>query len=108
MNIPIIPIIPILAEATGTSGASSYQPFIMMGLMVVMFYFLLIRPQQKQRKELQQRIESIQAGDKVVTSAGIHGLVHNIKEKTVVVKIADNTMVEFDKAAMAIVVKKEA
>ena len=108
MNIPIIPIIPILAEATGTSVASSYQPFIMMGLMVVMFYFLLIRPQQKQRKELQQRIESIQAGDKVVTSAGIHGLVHNIKEKTVVVKIADNTMVEFDKAAMAIVVKKEA
>ena len=108
MNIPIIPIIPILAEATGTPGASSYQPFIMMGLMVVMFYFLLIRPQQKQRKELQRRIESIQAGDKVVTSAGIHGLVHNIKEKTVVVKIADNTMVEFDKAAMAIVVKKEA
>jgi preprotein translocase subunit YajC len=103
-----IPIIPILAEAAGPSGASSYQPFIMMGLMVVMFYFLLIRPQQKQRKELQQRIDSMQAGDRVITSAGIHGLVHNIREKTVVVKIADNTMVEFDKAAMAIVVKKDA
>jgi preprotein translocase subunit YajC len=103
-----IPIIPILAEAAGTTGASSFQPFIMMGLMVVMFYFLLIRPQQKQRKELQQRIDSMQTGDRVITSAGIHGLVHNIKEKTVVVKIADNTMVEFDKAAMAIVVKKDA
>jgi preprotein translocase subunit YajC len=103
-----IPIIPILAEAAGPAGASSFQPFIMMGLMVVMFYFLLIRPQQKQRKELQQRIDSMQTGDRVITSAGIHGLVHNIREKTVVVKIADNTMVEFDKAAMAIVVKKDA
>jgi preprotein translocase subunit YajC len=73
-----------------------------------MFYFLLIRPQQVQRKQLQQRMDSLQAGDRVVTSAGIHGLVHNIKDKTVILKIADNTMVEFDKSAVAIVLKKEA
>jgi preprotein translocase subunit YajC len=76
--------------------------------MIVMFYFLLIRPQQVQRKQLQQRMDSLQAGDRVVTSAGIHGLVHNIKDKTVILKIADNTMVEFDKSAVAIVLKKEA
>lgn len=80
----------------------------MMGLMVVMFYFLLIRPQQRQRKEMQKRIDSLETGDKVVTTAGIHGLVHNIKEKTVVIKIADSTMVEFDKPAIATVIKKDA
>ncbi len=95
----------LFAQTSGQSGAPGYQVLIMMGLMVVMFYFLLIRPQQRQRKELQQRIESMQAGDKVVTTAGIHGLVHNIKEKTVVIKIADSTMVEFDKTAVAVVIK---
>jgi preprotein translocase YajC subunit len=71
----------------------------MMGLMVVMFYFLLIRPQQRQRKEQAARIAALQAGDKVVTTAGIHGIVHNVKEHTVVVKVAEGTMIEFDKMA---------
>jgi preprotein translocase subunit YajC len=93
----------ILAEQNNGS-----QGFIMIGLMVVMFYFLLIRPQQRQRKEMEKRIDSMQTGDKVVTTAGIHGLVHNIKEKTVVIKIADSTMVEFDKPAIAQVIKKDA
>lgn len=99
-----------LAQNSGAAPASGpgYQGIIMMGLMVVMFYFLLIRPQQRQRKELQKRIDSMETGDKVVTTAGIHGLVHNIKEKTVVIKIADSTMVEFDKPAVAVVIKKDA
>ena len=92
-----------LAQAGGSQP--QYQGFLMIGIMVVMFYFLLIRPQQRQRKELQQRIDSMQTGDKVITTAGIHGLVHNIKEKTVVIKIADSTMVEFDKTAVAVVLK---
>jgi preprotein translocase subunit YajC len=84
------------------------SPFLMMGLMVVMFYFLLIRPQQRQRKELQARIASMQAGDKVVTTAGIHGIIHNVKDQTVVVKVAEGTMIEFDKPAIAAVHKKDA
>ena len=81
---------------------------VMIVAMFVMIYFLFIRPQQVQRKQLQQRMDSLQTGDRVVTSAGIHGLVHNIKDKTVILKIADNTMVEFDKSAVAIVLKKDA
>lgn len=80
----------------------------MMGLMVVMFYFLLIRPQQKQRKDQAARIAALQTGDKVVTSAGIHGIVHNVKEHTVVVKVAEGTMIEFDKLAITVVHKKDA
>jgi preprotein translocase subunit YajC len=98
-----------LAQQTGgTGGGGGSTQLLMLGLMVVMFYFLLIRPQQRQRKEMQKRIDSMQTGDKVVTTAGIHGLVHNIKEKTVVIKIADSTMVEFDKPAIAQVIKKDA
>ena len=83
------------------------SPFVMMGLMVVMFYFLLIRPQQRQRKEQAARIAALQSGDKIVTSAGIHGIVHNVKEHTVVVKVAEGTMIEFDKMAVTVVHKKE-
>jgi preprotein translocase subunit YajC len=79
----------------------------MMGLMIVMFYFLLIRPQQRQRKEQAARIAALQSGDKVVTTAGIHGIVHNVREQTVVLKVAEGTMIEFDKAAVATVTKKE-
>ncbi len=109
---PILAIIDIsiIAEAaTGTKGPESIlgSPFVMMGLMVVMFYFLLIRPQQKQRKEMAARIASLQSGDKVVTTSGIHGIVHNVKEHTVVIKVAEGTMLEFDKPAVANVHKKE-
>ena len=83
------------------------SPLVMMGLMVVMFYFLLIRPQQKQRKEMAARIASLQSGDKVVTTSGIHGIVHNVKDQTVVIKVAEGTMLEFDKAAVASVHKKD-
>jgi preprotein translocase subunit YajC len=100
----------ILAQATpaptGPQGILG-SPFIMMGLMVVMFYFLLIRPQQKQRKEMAARIAALQAGDKVVTSAGLHGIVHNVKEHTVMIKVAEGTMLEFDKTAVANVHKKD-
>ena len=77
-------------------------------LMIVMFYFLLIRPQQRQRKEMAARIAALQAGDKVVTSSGIHGLIHTVKESTVMVKVAEGTFLEFDKPAITIVHKKDA
>lgn len=99
-----------LADAAQGSGATGLlgNPLVMMGLLFVMFYFLLIRPQQRQRKELNARISALQTGDKVVTTAGIHGIVHNVREHTVVIKIAEGTMVEFDKPAVAVVHKKEA
>ncbi len=83
------------------------SPLVMMGLMIVMFYFLLIRPQQRQRKEQTARMAALQASDKVVTTSGIHGIVHNVKEHTVVIKVAEGTMIEFDKAAVAAVHKKD-
>lgn len=100
----------ILAQATPAKGPEGIlgNPMFMMVIMVVMFYFLLIRPQQRQRKELAARIAALQSGDKVVTSAGLHGIIHNVKEHTVIIKVAEGTMLEFDKAAVAHVHKKDA
>jgi preprotein translocase subunit YajC len=97
----------LLAETSPPPGGLLGSPLVMMGLMVVMFYFLLIRPQQRQRKEQAARIAALQTGDKVVTSSGIHGIVHNVKEHTVIIKVAEATMIEFDKPAVAIVHKKD-
>lgn len=100
----------LLATAGQPGGGTSIlgNPLVMVVLFIVMFYFLIIRPQQRQRKELQARISSLQGGDKVVTTSGIHGIVHSIRDHTVVIKIAEGTMVEFDKPAVAVVHKKEA
>jgi preprotein translocase subunit YajC len=108
---PLLAVFSVLAEATpaaptGPAGLLA-NPLVMMGLLFVMFYFLLIRPQQRQRKELTARIASLQSGDRVVTTAGIHGIVHNVKDHTVVIKVAEGTMIEFDKPAVAVVHKKE-
>jgi preprotein translocase subunit YajC len=99
----------LLADAApaGTKNPLG-DAWVMPVLMVVMFYFLLIRPQQRQRKELEKRISSLQKGDEVVTTAGIHAIVHNVKERTVVLKVAESTLIEFDKPAVATVVKKDA
>ena len=80
-------------------GGSMIVPML---CMIVIFYFLLIRPQQKKQKELVSLIASIKTGDKVVTSGGIHGIVSNVKDgNTLSLKIADNVKIEVDKSAIA-------
>ena len=66
------------------------------------FYFGILRPQNKRQKDLQTLISSLKTGDKVVTSGGIHGLVANVKDgPTLSLKIADNVKIEVDKSAIA-------
>ncbi len=80
---------------------------ITMLLMIVIFYFLLIRPQRKRQRELQDQVSAMKTGDRVVTIGGIHGLVAMIKDRTVVLKVADNTRIEFEKTGIASVLKKD-
>lgn len=75
-------------------------------LIFVVFYFMLIRPQQKKQKETQKMLESLRSGDKVVTTAGIFGTVTNVKEKTVIVRIADNVKVEMLRSAIQTVTQR--
>lgn len=71
----------------------------------VIFYFLIIRPQRKKEKEHQALLGQLKVGDEIVTGSGIHGRVANVKERTVMLKIADNVKIEIEKSAVATVLK---
>jgi preprotein translocase subunit YajC len=95
----------------GTEPNPSGQMLQMVGMLVIfgaMFYFLLIRPQQKQRKQQENLLKNIRSGDRVLTTGGIYGIVTNVKEKSFVVKIADNVKVEIAKSAIGTVIQKAA
>jgi|TARA_B110001452_G_scaffold20279_1_gene16325 preprotein translocase subunit YajC len=67
----------------------------------VIFYFFMIRPQNKKRKELQNMRESLKKGDSVVTIGGIHGKVLEVKETTIVLSIDANTKIKVDKSSVS-------
>ena len=78
----------------------------MFGALILMMYFLLIRPQQRQRKEQEARIASLEKGDKVVTAGGIHASVHHISDKTVTLKLSEGVFVPFEKSSVSSVTKR--
>jgi preprotein translocase subunit YajC len=98
----------LLIAQAATEGAPAPNPlmsFLPLIFIFVIFYFLLIRPQQKKQKEHAKLVSSLKSGDRVVTTAGIHGLITNVKETTITLKVADNVKMEFDKAAVVTVQK---
>jgi len=96
-------LLSILLQAAATAPAASatsgpnIQMILMMGLIFVVFYFFMIRPQSKRQKEIKKQRESMQVGDKVVTSGGIYGKVKELKETTVIIEIAENVRIKVDK-----------
>lgn len=91
------------ANSDGANPLSMLLPIV--GMLAI-FYFLLIRPQQKRQKETQKMIAALKNGDKVVTTAGIYGTVSGIKDNVIILKIADNVKVEIMKSAVSGVVNK--
>ncbi|MGA2548459.1 MAG: preprotein translocase subunit YajC [Rectinemataceae bacterium] len=89
---------------TGNPTGSMVSTIVTFGLVFVIFYFLIIRPQNKKQKEAKRMIEAVKKGDKVITSGGVHATVYTVKEKTVILKVDENTKMEFSKAAIASVV----
>jgi preprotein translocase subunit YajC len=91
------------ATPAGPSPYSAVVPFVCVG---IIFYFLIIRPQNKRQNELKALVSTLKTGDKVVTTGGIHGIIANVKEGSVLsLKIADNVKIEIDKSAIATVDK---
>lgn len=80
--------------------------FVPLIFIFVIMYFVMIRPQKKRQEQQQKLITSLKTGDRIVTNGGIHGLISNVKENTVLVKVADNVKIEMDKAAIATVLKE--
>ncbi len=91
----------------GGGGGQVTTTFITFALVIGIFYFLIIRPQSKKKKETQSMLSSLAKNDKIVTIGGIRGTVQAVKDDAVVVKVDDNTKMEFSKSAIANVLERK-
>ncbi len=80
---------------------SPYSMMVMMGLLFVVFYFFMIRPQQKKAKDARKFRDALQKGARVVTIGGLHGKVAEVTDKTVLIEAADGVKLRFEKSAIA-------
>lgn len=100
-----------LADGAASGGGDQQgggfmgMPFMLL-MMFALMYFMIIRPQRRQRQEHEQRMAGLRSGDKVITSGGIHGMITNVKNTSVVLRIAENVRVEVEKSCVATIVSK--
>lgn len=92
-----------MTDAAAPSPILQFLPLI---FLFVIFYFLLIRPQQQKQKEHARMLTHLQKNDEVITSGGVHATVVNVGEKTATLRIAENVKIEIEKPSIAQVVKK--
>ncbi|MFH1201359.1 MAG: preprotein translocase subunit YajC [Candidatus Omnitrophota bacterium] len=81
--------------------------FLPLIFVLFIFYFLVFAPQQKQQKEHRRMIDGLKKNDEIVTAAGIHGTIVNVKDKTFIVRVDDNAKIEIDKSAVSYLIKKQ-
>lgn len=91
-----------MLESLGALG-----PFVPLILLFVIFYFLLIRPQQKNQKKRQELLASLKKGDRVVTIGGIHGVIKEISDDTLTLRVADNVNIKFARGGVDRVIAEE-
>ena len=91
----------------GGEGGGMVSTIIMFGAIFLIFYFMIIRPQQKKSKDRDKLLSHLEKGDKVITSGGIHGIIAGIDEKTLLVQISDNLKVKVERSAVTQVIAKK-
>lgn len=87
-------------DAGAAGGASQYSGLIMIVVLIAVFYFLLIRPQQKKQKEMRKFREALKEGDHVVTAGGIYGKITGVKDTTFIINIGDGVNIKIDKGSV--------
>ena len=90
----------------GAGGSSAMMTqLLFFAAIFAIFYFLLIRPQQKQKRERERMLGAVKKGDRVVTTSGLHGTVTSLGESTIVLRVADQVKLEFDRSAIGRIVE---
>lgn len=84
------------------AGGFGYQQMIMFGLIALVFYFFMIRPQMKKQKDQKKFADELKKGDKVITTAGLHGRIAEVGETTVVIDTELGSKLKFDKSAISL------
>lgn len=94
---------PVDGSTAASGPAGLIQMIVPFALVILIFYFLIIRPQNKKQKETQKMLESMKKGDKIVTIGGIHGIIQSVDDNTVIVKVDENTKIKFLRSAISTV-----
>lgn len=90
----------------GFGGSNAvFTQLLFFGAIFAIFYFLLIRPQQKQKREREQMLTSLKRGDRVVTTGGLWGTITGLEEQKVVLRVSDQVKLEFDRSAIGRIVE---
>ena len=98
-----------MSSILGGDGGPMSSFLVPMALMLVIFYFLMFRPQQKRQKQWQEMLSGIKTGDRVTTAGGIRGVILSIKDDAIIIRVApDNIKIEVAKSAIASVTTQEA
>lgn len=93
-------------QATGAQGGGDWGFIAMMMVIFAIFYFLMIRPQQKKQKELKEMLDNLAYGDTVMTTGGIHGKVTGMAEAVITLEIADKVRIKIARSAIGAVIQK--
>ncbi|MBM4170671.1 MAG: preprotein translocase subunit YajC [Ignavibacteria bacterium] len=88
-------------------GGGLVSTLIMFGAIFAIFYFMIIRPQQKRAKEREKLLSAVEKGDKVILSSGLYGTVAGLEEKTVLIDVGNNIKLKFERSAIASVVRDD-
>lgn len=95
----------ILLQA-GAGGLGGFGSFVPLVLIIVVFYFFMIRPQVKKQKDQKKYVEELKKGDKVITTAGIHGRIADVSESTFLVETEGGGKIRFEKSAISLEASK--
>lgn len=95
-------------QASAQGGAGGFSSFVPLILMFAIFYFLLIRPQQKKQKEHRDMVANLKKGDRIITSGGLHGRITGLDENTLTVEIAEKVRVKVSRGNVAALIRASA
>ena len=90
----------VLLMGQPTEGQNPLTSFLPLLLIIVVFYFFMIRPQMKRQKDVRKYRESLQKGDKVITTGGVYGKINAIKDNHIIVEVDENVKLKIDKSAI--------
>ncbi len=88
------------AAGSAAPATANYSSLLVLALIFVVFYFFMIRPQNKKQKEVQKARAALKNGDKVITSGGIYGKIREVKDDSFIIEISDNVRIRVEKSAV--------
>lgn len=96
----MINLLNIILMAPASEDQNPFMTFLPLLLIILVFYFFMIRPQVRKQKELRNYREALQKGDRIVTTGGIYGKIADIKDNIILMDITENTRIKIDKSAV--------